>query len=79
MKLLGIFLTACVVLAAAQAAAAALAALLLCGIIYGLFACPRELFGLLALCIVAGVIERHPLPCLGLIVLVAVTGTMRKL
>lgn len=69
----GVLVTALLVIAAAQAAAAALSVLLLLAIIYGVFVYPRETFGLITLCIMAGLIQRHPLACLGLITLIAAT------
>lgn len=77
-KLLGIFVTACVVLAAAQAAAAVLALLLVCSLLYGLFAFPKELLGLIALCIIGGLIRVHPLPCLGLTALISLVALFRR-
>jgi quinol-cytochrome oxidoreductase complex cytochrome b subunit len=78
MRLFGILITACVVLAAAQAIATALCILLLLAFIYGLFAAPRETFGLLGLLLAVGLIERHPLACLGLVALMAIARLARK-
>ncbi len=69
---------ALLVIAAAQAVAAALGVLLLLAIVYGVFVCPRETFGLLALCIVVGLFDRHPLACLGAAALVIVAGLIRQ-
>ncbi len=73
----GALVTALLVIAAAQAAAAALGVLLLLALVYGAFVYPRETFGLLGLCIVAGLIQRHPLACLGLAALLTVGGMIR--
>jgi len=72
MRLLGIFLTACMVLAAAQAVATALCILLVVALIFGLVAAPREILGLLGLTIVVGLLRCYPLACLGLIALMAI-------
>lgn len=61
MKLLGIFLTACVVLAAAQAVATALCVLLIVGLVYGLFVAPRETLGFVGLILIAGAFQAYPL------------------
>lgn len=63
MKVLGVFLTACVVLAVAQAAAVALVVMLGIVILYSAFVYPRETFGFFGFCIIAGLIERQPLGC----------------
>jgi hypothetical protein len=78
-RLLGIFVTACVVLAAAQAIAAALAILLLIAFIYGIFAYPRETLGLLAFSVLAGMVEAHPLPCLGVAALAIVARLLHRM
>lgn len=72
MKLLGIFLTACVVLATAQAAAVALAILLLCGLIYSLFIAPKETLGFIALFLVLGAFQAYPLAFLGVVAILAI-------
>ena len=68
---------ALLVLAAAQAAAAALGVLLLLAVVYGACVHPRETFGLLGLCLLAGLIERYPLPCLGLAAIMAAAKMLR--
>lgn len=77
MKAAGILVTAIIVLAAAQAAAAALYIALLSALVYGVFAYPRETFGLLGFCLLAGLVERHPLPCLSLVALMTVARMTR--
>jgi hypothetical protein len=74
-KLLGIFITACVVLAAAQAV---LSVLFLTAIVYGIFVHPRETFALLAFCLLAALVECYPLPCIGLAALTAIAAVMRR-
>ena len=66
MKLIGWILLACLVIAAAQAVAAALATLSVIALVYGLYAHPRQTFGLLALLLFAGLAERQPYLLLGL-------------
>lgn len=78
MRLLGIFLTACVVLAAAQAAAVALAILLLCGLIYSLFTAPEETFGFIALLVVLGAFQTYPLAFIGVVVLALMVKLIRS-
>ena len=72
MKLLGILLTACVVLAAAQAVATALYVLLLAGLAYSLFVAPRETLGFLGLILIGGFVQAHPLAFLTVVVLLAI-------
>ncbi|KTR84459.1 hypothetical protein NS277_04740 [Novosphingobium barchaimii] len=72
MRLLGIFLTACVVLAAVQAVAIALCILMLAGLIYGLFAAPRETLGFLGLILIGGLFQAHPLAFLAVVALLAI-------
>lgn len=72
MKLLGILLTACVVMAAAQAAMAVMALLLLAWVIWGLFVCPREMFGLIGFLALVGVFQVQPLACLGIVALMII-------
>ena len=67
MRLIGILITACVILVAAQAAAVALAILLGLALIYSLFTAPRETLGFIALLLVAGMWQAHPLALLGLV------------
>ncbi|WP_375287068.1 hypothetical protein [Sphingomonas sp.] len=72
MRLLGIFITACVILAAAQATAAVLVLFVLIGLVYSLFTAPRETLGLLGLMVVAGLIQAQPLAFLGVLALLVV-------
>lgn len=77
MRLFGIFLTACVVLAAAQAVAVALALLVSLALIYGLFTAPRETFGLIALLLIAAAFQVHPWVCLSVVGLVVAANFLR--
>jgi hypothetical protein len=72
MKLLGILLTACVVIAAAQAIMAVLAILLVAGVIFGLFVCPREMISLIFLLALIGVFQVQPLACLVVVALMII-------
>lgn len=78
MRALGTLLAACVVLAAAQAAALALSILLMLALVYGLFARPRETFGFVGLCIIAGLVERQPLACIGLVALITIANAIAR-
>ena len=72
MKPLGIFIKACVVLAAAQAAAVALYAALLLAVVWGVIVHPREAFGLLGLSFLTTLVARQPLGCLAVAALMAI-------
>ncbi|PZQ94341.1 MAG: hypothetical protein DI533_22430 [Cereibacter sphaeroides] len=72
MRLIGILMTACVILAAAQAVAVALAILLGLALIYSLFTAPKETLGVIALLLVAGMWQAYPLALLGLVGLLVV-------
>ncbi|EXS68111.1 hypothetical protein BF95_01300 [Sphingobium sp. Ant17] len=76
--MIGILLTACIVLAAAQAMAVALSLLLLCVLIYSLFSAPRETLGFLALLFVAGLFQAQPLAFLCLVVLMVVAKIIQR-
>ena len=76
MKAVYIVVVACFVIAAAQAVATALAMLLLVALIYGLFAHPRQTFGLVGLLTFAGLAERQPHLLLGLAALPIVSAWM---
>lgn len=69
MKMAGILITACVVLAAAQAVAAALCIVLVTALIFGLFTAPRETLGFVGLLLAAGMWQAHPLIFLSLVLL----------
>jgi len=77
MRPLAIFLTACVVLVAAQAAATALCVLLITGLIYGLVVRPHETLGLLGIVLIAGAFQAYPLAFLGVTALLAALGLTR--
>lgn len=79
MKLLGILLTACVVLAAAQAAMAVIAVLLLAWVIFGLFVCPREMIALIGFLALVGVFQVQPLACLGILALLIIAKLCSKI
>lgn len=60
MQLIGVFLIACVVLAAAQAMAALLLVLLLIGFVFSLFVAPKETLGFIGILLVAGMWQAQP-------------------
>lgn len=78
MRWLGIFLTGCVVLAAAQAVATALCVLLIGGVIYGLFFAPRETLGFVGLILIAGAFQAYPLAFLAVSAMLAATSMIRR-
>jgi quinol-cytochrome oxidoreductase complex cytochrome b subunit len=77
-RLLGILITACIILAAAQAMAVVLCVLLVAALIYGLFVCPREMLGMIGLLLVAGMWQAYPLAFLGLVALIAVVRLLTR-
>jgi hypothetical protein len=78
MRLLGILLTALVVIAAAQATMAVLAILLVAGVVWCLFVCPKELFGLMGLAAVIGLFHAQPLASLGVVALLVIAKLLRR-
>ena len=75
--MLGILITACVVLAAAQAAIAVLAMLALGGVVYGLFVAPRETLALLGMMVLGSAFQAYPLLFLGVVGLIALIGKLK--
>lgn len=78
MRLFGIFLIVCTVLAALQALAAVLAVTLVGAIIYGLFAHPKETLGFLGLATILGVAQTQPLALVGLGALLLIAKIFRR-
>ena len=78
MRLLGIFVTACVVLAAAQAVATALCLLMIAGLAYALFVAPRETLGFMGMVLIAGAFQAHPLVFLALTALATVAKLLHR-
>lgn len=78
MKGAGFFLSALLALAVLQAAVKVVAALIILAIVWGVFAYPAQTFGLLAFCLVAGLIDRHPLACIGGMVALTVAVIVRE-
>lgn len=78
MKMVGILITACVVLAAAQAAMAVLAVLVLAALIYGLFKAPAETIGFVGLLVFAGMFRAHPLVFLGIALIGLLGSAIRR-
>lgn len=71
MRLLGIFLSACVVFAAIKAAIAALFMLLILSLVWGVYLHPRETFAFMAYCGMLALIGSQPIATL-VIVAVAI-------
>lgn len=67
MRLVGIFLSACVILAAMKAAIVALSLLFLVSLLWGLFLRPREVGAFLAFCAFLSALSSHPGVCLAII------------
>lgn len=78
MRLTGIFLVACVVLAAAQAMAAVLMVLLLIGFAFSLFVAPKETLGFVAILLVAGMWQASPIFFLALISLLVLARRIQR-
>ena len=60
MRLLGIFLSACVILAALKAAIIALAVLFVVSLLWGFYLHPREATAFLIYCALLGLVGAHP-------------------
>jgi len=67
MRLLGLLLTACVVVAALQAAAAVLVLMVLVGIVFGLVTKPKETLAFAAILAFASIVEKHPATLLAIV------------
>jgi quinol-cytochrome oxidoreductase complex cytochrome b subunit len=78
MRLAGILITACVVLAAAQAAMAALAVLLMGGFLYGLYRSPQATLGIVFLLLLVGIFNAHPLAFLAVVALMTIASMIRS-
>lgn len=78
MKVLGWLLVAAVVLALLRAALAVLIAGLVLLLVAGLWLNPQAVIGFVALCVVAGLVQNHPLPSLGLMALMTIAGMVRS-
>lgn len=78
MKMVGVLVTACVVLAAAQAVIAVLAMLALGGVVYGLFVSPKETLGLVCLMLIVGLLQAQPLAWVGIFAIAMVVKFFSK-
>lgn len=74
MRLLGIFLSACVALAIVRVAVAALFLLFLIAIIWGLCLHPREMLGFLAYCAILGAVSAHPMLVITIVGVAIIVG-----
>jgi len=77
MRLGGILITACVVLAAAQAAMAALAVLLVAGFLYCLYRAPQATISILFMLVLVGIFNAHPLAFLAVVALMTIASLIR--
>lgn len=74
MRLIGIFLSACVMFAALKAAIAALLMLFLLSLLWGLYLHPREVTGFMAYCTALSLIGAHPSASLAIIGFVVIAA-----
>lgn len=78
MRLLLIFLSACVIFAALKAAIIALFILFLVSILWGLCLHPREVMGFFAYCTFLGLVSTHPLVSLLIVGLAVIAAQFAK-
>lgn len=78
MRLLGFFLSACVILAALKAAVVALFVLFLIALLWGMFFHPREVAGFVTLCTALSLVSAHPVATLSIIGLVIIFAHFAK-
>lgn len=78
MRLLGIFLSACVILAVVKAAIIALLLLFLVALIWGLCLHPREVFGFMAYCAILGLVSAHPILIISIVGMAIIVGQLTK-
>lgn len=78
MKLLGFLLAAAVALASLRAALAVLVVGVIVLLLVGLCLEPQAVIGVIALCVVAGLVQQYPLPCLGVAASIAVAAIARR-
>ena len=67
MKILGVIIAAGLILCVLRVAIVGLMLLMAAMLLWGVFCKPVETFGLLLFCLMASLVERHPLPCLALL------------
>ena len=77
MRVLGWLVVAAVALALLRAALVVLVAGVIVLLIIGLLCDPAAVCGFIILCVLAGLVQQHPLPCLGVAALVIVAGICR--
>ncbi|PZU08515.1 hypothetical protein [Sphingomonas sp.] len=78
MKWLGIFLVAGAIIAAGQAVAVVLGLAILIGLVIALFECPRELFGMIGLCLFGALMQAQPLAFIALVALMVIANMLRR-
>ena len=69
MKILGVIIAASLILCVLRVAILGLVFVVAGLLLWGVFCRPVETFGLLLFCLIASLVERHPLPCLALLVI----------
>lgn len=78
MRAIGSLLIACVALAIIRAVVATLLLVLIIAMIWAFCRHPRETFGLLLYCTIAGLISRYPIACLIILVAAIIVAPMRQ-
>lgn len=78
MRLIGIFLTACVIFAALKAAIVTLIILFLGSLLWGLYLHPREVAAFLAYCVGLSLVGAHPTFSLCIIGLAVISAQFAK-
>ncbi len=78
MKLIGYIIGACLLLALVRAVALALVLLIVGGLIVAAITRPRETMGLVAMLLVAGLVQDHGLVVLTLVAIVCIVAVIRK-
>ena len=78
MRLIGIFLSACVILAIVKAAIVALLLLFLIALIWGFCLHPSETFGLLAFCAILGALNAQPVLVIAIVAVAIIIGQLTK-
>lgn len=74
MRLLGIFLSACVIFAVLKAAIVALVILFVVSLLWGFYLRPREVMAFLAYCALLGLVGAHPTATLVIIGAAVIVG-----
>ena len=78
MRLMGVFLTICVAMAALQVAAKVLALVVVAAIIYSALVQPKQTLAWLAGLICLGIIAAYPVPAIVVMGVVVLVGRLRR-